>query len=333
MKISVIIPAYNAERELATTLEHLFRSDHDDFEVIVVDDASTDRTIHRAEQFPVTVVRQSPNGGAAKARNRGNQMANGEVLFFIDADVRVQENTLSLVRQTFESGPSVTAVVGAYTPEQPVPSFFSHFQNFYTWFNHDKCLDGPKGPITWFWTACGAIRRDVFTKMQGFREIYVGASAEDMDLGYRLTDAGQTIVLNKEIEVTHAHLHTLKSILRNNFKKAAAWGELHLRTERSERYKHGFTSIRNYLSMLLVALLFLSFLAMCWVPLSGVVALVSLLGIAAINHEFYALLRSSRGTGFMLRGFLFHIVATFAAGLGGTMAIIRRLTGREGEVQ
>ncbi|MBN2384845.1 glycosyltransferase family 2 protein [bacterium] len=332
MKISVVIPVYNAAQEIAVTLEHLLRSDYRNFEVICVDDASTDQTCDVVTRFPVRLERQNINSGAARARNRGSRVASGEILFFIDADVRIGPEVLGLIADAFAGDSAIAALVGAYTPEQPVPSFYAHYQNFYTFFNHDKCLKGPLGPISWFWTACGAIRRSVFEQMGGFREIYIGASAEDMDLGYRLSDAGYTILLNKKIEVVHAHHHSFKTILRNNIKKAAAWGELYLRKNWSGRYKHGFTSTRNYATMVLVALLTLALPAI-FLSHRAIVAGVIIVGaIILINQEFYRLMCRYRGVVFLIKAIPFHILATFCAGLGGIVAIFRRLTGREGDV-
>lgn len=331
MKISVIIPAYNAERDLPITLEHLFKSEYDDFEVIVVDDASCDQTAEAALRFPVVLKQLDVNGGAGHARNIGSRIATGEILFFIDADVWVKSDTLALINKTFETHDEIAAVVGAYSPEQPVANFFSHFQNFYTFYNHDKCSEVDQGYISWFWTACGAITKNVFEEMDGFREIYTGASAEDMDLGYRMSDKGYKILLNKEIEVTHSHHHSFRSILRNNIKKAAAWGELYLRKNWSGKYTHGFTSIRNYLTMILVAFFTISFVGSFVCPWSRGLLVVVLIGILVVNREFYGVLYSHRGAIFLLQAVLFHIIATFCAGLGGILAIVRRLIGQEGE--
>lgn len=331
MKISVIIPVFNAAGGIAQTLERLLQSRWGDREIIVVDDASTDETTADVERFPVTLVRLDRNGGAAVARNRGSHVATGEILFFIDADVWVTPETLTTLHQTFLEPPQPAAVVGCYSPAQPLVNFYSRFQNFYTWFNHDRCLTGDRGPITWFWTACGAIRREIFNRLGGFREIYTGASAEDMDLGYRLSDEGLTIVLNKALEVTHVHRHTFGSIRRNNMKKAAAWGELYFRKKAAGRYKHGFTSQRNFVTLILVALIGVTLplvAASAWFLL--ILALE--LGLVAFsNREFYDLMYRQQGLPFLVRAFAFHLLATFFAGLGALIAIQRLVLGKEGE--
>jgi glycosyltransferase involved in cell wall biosynthesis len=86
-RVSVVIPAYNAERFVAQTLESVLRQTYRDFEVIVIDDGSRDGTAAIAESFgtPVRCVRQD-NGGVSRARNTGIREAAGEYVAFLDAD-------------------------------------------------------------------------------------------------------------------------------------------------------------------------------------------------------------------------------------------------------
>jgi glycosyltransferase involved in cell wall biosynthesis len=85
MKISVVIPAYNAERFLPRCLASVFAQTLAPYEVIVVDDGSTDGTAQIAEELGATVVRRA-NGGAAAARNTGVRHATGEWIAMLDAD-------------------------------------------------------------------------------------------------------------------------------------------------------------------------------------------------------------------------------------------------------
>ncbi len=86
-RISVIIPAYNAEAYLAEAIESVLRQGHPDLEVLVVNDGSTDRTADILAGFGdrITVVTQE-NGGLSNARNVGIAHATGDVIGFLDAD-------------------------------------------------------------------------------------------------------------------------------------------------------------------------------------------------------------------------------------------------------
>src|SRR3990172_11059795 len=85
MRCSLIIPAYNAAGTIVACLAASMRQSipRDEYEIIVVDDGSTDNTGEAAESFPVRVIRQT-NGGPAAARNHGALLAKGEVLVFTD---------------------------------------------------------------------------------------------------------------------------------------------------------------------------------------------------------------------------------------------------------
>lgn len=102
MKVSVIIPVYNAEECLPVALESLKSQSFRDFEVVFVDDCSTDSTPAVIEAFqnesgiPCKIVRQKVNEGVAAARNKGLSTAEGEYLAFLDADDRMEPEELEI---------------------------------------------------------------------------------------------------------------------------------------------------------------------------------------------------------------------------------------------
>ena len=86
-RVSVIIPAYNAEPFIDETVRSALDQTHADVEVIVVDDGSTDGTLQRLVAFEhrITIVRRA-RGGVAAARNAGAERASGTWIAFLDAD-------------------------------------------------------------------------------------------------------------------------------------------------------------------------------------------------------------------------------------------------------
>ncbi|ETD72638.1 glycosyl transferase [Pelistega indica] len=89
--VSIIVPAYNAEKTLEKTLLSIQRQQHKNVEVLIVNDCSTDKTIEVAERFCLADSRfflfnQEKNAGVAAARNRGIKEASGEYVCFLDAD-------------------------------------------------------------------------------------------------------------------------------------------------------------------------------------------------------------------------------------------------------
>ncbi len=89
--ISIITPAYNAEKSIAKTIESVLAQTHTDWEMIIVDDCSKDNTYDVAKQYAdkddrIKVVKQEKNGGVASARNTALKLAKGDYIAFLDSD-------------------------------------------------------------------------------------------------------------------------------------------------------------------------------------------------------------------------------------------------------
>ncbi len=84
--VTVVIPAYNAERFLRATLESLRAQTFRDFQTVVVDDGSTDNTSGLVREYPEVRLVTQPNAGVAAARNRGVRETRSEWVAFLDAD-------------------------------------------------------------------------------------------------------------------------------------------------------------------------------------------------------------------------------------------------------
>ena len=95
MRFSIIIPAYNAEAYLQRCLDSIFAQEFDDYEVIVVNDGSTDGTVTLLEGYPQVKVIHQENHGMATARNRGIDKAKGEYILFVDSDDELMPHALS----------------------------------------------------------------------------------------------------------------------------------------------------------------------------------------------------------------------------------------------
>jgi glycosyltransferase involved in cell wall biosynthesis len=114
--VTVIIGAYNAERYLAEAIESVLVGTYRNFELIVVDDGSTDRTSEIAESYgePVSCIRQA-NGGMAASRNRAIPEARGDYLAFLDADDRFPPDKLERQLAVFDADPELDVVFGHVT--------------------------------------------------------------------------------------------------------------------------------------------------------------------------------------------------------------------------
>jgi len=232
VKATVIIPVFNGDQILRRCLEALSYSHFRDFEIIVVDDCSTDNSLQIAMDFGCQVISLKKRSGPAYARNRGAEVANSQLLVFLDSDVLCEPETLGRIIKPLEEG--WDACVGTYTPIPGYSNFFSIYKNVFIRYYH-----GTSGSrIDWFWTACGAIKKDAFNDLGGFSKFFSWKSVEDIDFGYRMTKMNYKIFLNKEAVVKHFHYFDFKDVLKNDFKKGRDWTYFNLTQNRSLSLKH-----------------------------------------------------------------------------------------------
>jgi glycosyltransferase involved in cell wall biosynthesis len=222
--VSVIIAARNAASHVEKCLAHLACCDA--HECIVVDDASTDQSWEVAQRAGIRVIRLNEHVGPARARNLGARAATGDILFFVDADVCVPQDSISRITQTFASDPELTAVIGSYDDSPDSLGFLSQYRNLLHCFTHQSSREN----ACTFWTGCGAIRKQTFIEFGGFDESYLRPCVEDIELGSRLVRAGKKIRLDKSLQVKHLKDWTLSNILRTDiFDRGIPWTELTMR--------------------------------------------------------------------------------------------------------
>jgi GT2 family glycosyltransferase len=224
--LSIIIPVYNGGPAFRRSLDSVLAHGDAAVEVIVVVDGGAnakDDSEAYARHRGVRVLCLPQNQGPARARNVGAQMARGEVLFFVDADVTIQADTIEQVRQMFRRHPDVDALIGSYDDQPGAGNFLSQYKNLLHHYTHQQARE----EASTFWGACGAIRRSLFLAIGGFNEAYRYPSIEDIELGYRLRAAGHRIRLCKHIQVKHLKRWGVRSLLRAEvFYRALPWTEL-----------------------------------------------------------------------------------------------------------
>ncbi len=189
--ISIIIPVYNGEGVIGRCLSSIYDSKIDiPFEIIVIDDGSTDNTAKIIQGTP-TICRyyKINKSGVAAARNFGIRKARGEILFFFDADVKLKNNTISSFLKHFQQDRDAYIIQGRWDKKSLIPTFSSRFlllkyiYNFNNLFNKKRHLE-----VATLETGCLAIRRDVFDHFSGFDERYKFSGGEEHEFGLRLLE-------------------------------------------------------------------------------------------------------------------------------------------------
>jgi GT2 family glycosyltransferase len=309
--ISIIVPVYNAPQALRECLSALSDSSGADAEIIVVDDASTDDTPAVAARMGVRLLRLTRNSGPAAARNYGARQARGDILCFVDADVVVGPEMVRHLRQLFAANPDVAAVFGSYDACPRAQGVVSQYRNLLHHFVHQH--GNPEAST--FWAGCGAIRRPVFEALGGFDEQrFPRPSIEDIELGYRLRQAGYRILLDKALQGTHLKRWTLCSLIRTDIlSRAVPWSRLMLERQHAPvdlNLKHG-QRLSGALVMLAFVLLPLSVLR---VELLGLAA-VALLAVLGLNRALYVFFVRQRGVGFAAACLPLHLLYFLYSGL------------------
>lgn len=165
-KISVIVPAYNEENYIEKTLQDIISQDYEeDFELIVVDNNSTDRTAEIAKKYGATVIHE-PKKGTRFAYDRGMRDAKGEILFLTNADSRIPKNWISTLIKYYND-PKLVGV-GSHIEFYSAP-FYVDWAWHLIWFVGEIALKlgllGVKERT--FWGPSLTCRKEVFLKVGG----------------------------------------------------------------------------------------------------------------------------------------------------------------------
>lgn len=213
--VSIIIPAHNAADHIVECIEAILRSEYKNYEILVVDDCSSDGTAELIRTLPCSIFRTKERSGPAGARNLGVQNAKGNMLLLIDADIVIKPHTIGQLLRAFLRKSSIAAVCGIYDRGLKYRNISSLYQRSY---NEYKRVFLPSfGP--YLSTAICCIPRALMEEVGGFHpHIY---TSEDYDLGIRLTSHGRVNFFDRSIEVTHNKHVSFAELIRQKFQYAA----------------------------------------------------------------------------------------------------------------
>jgi glycosyltransferase involved in cell wall biosynthesis len=317
--VSIIIPVHNESKYIKRCLDALIDSSYPTFEIITVDDYSTDDSIAFALRKGIKVLRLSSQSGPAFARNFGARHAKGDILIFIDSDVVVRRETIELIIASFQQNPDVAAVFGSYDDDPAEGNFISQYKNLFNHFHHQNS----NTEASTFWSGCGAIRKKVFEEMGGFNQrCYRKASIEDIELGYRIRKKGYRILLKKGLQVKHLKRWGFLSMLRTDiYRRAIPWSCLILKTKFMPKDLN--LQIHHIISAIIIALMILASLFMghakfyntSLTPVAGFFLLIFFINFLFLNRKLYAFYARRRGLCFMVRVIPCHFLYYFYSGM------------------
>jgi glycosyltransferase involved in cell wall biosynthesis len=187
--LSVIIPALNEEKYIASTLKSLAEQTCKDFELIVKDGLSVDNTVEIALEYADLVVSKRDTS-IGDARNQGARYAKGDVLVFVDADTSLDKNALELIAENFNHydivlllpkyGPKEEDIRFLPQPKKQLSRFLIGFENYWRHYV-DKFCGGLFMPVD----------SSTFKRIGGFERRL--RCSEDIEISYRLRRVGKVL--------------------------------------------------------------------------------------------------------------------------------------------
>ncbi len=252
---SVIIPAFNEEKVIARTLQALQKTDYKNFEILVIDDGSTDRTSEVVERLAqknkkIKIFKRA-NGGKAQAANFGLKKARGEIIIAIDADTLVSSDAISSLVRHFDS-PEVAAVCGNVEVGN-VKSPLTAFQaiEYVTSQNFDRRAFSALNCISVVPGALGAWRRSRVIEAGGWSE---DSLTEDADLTLTILRRGGRIVYEPKARGRTEAPETLGALLKQRFRWT--YGTYQCLWKHRSAFFHGSLGWAGLPNMLLFQIIF-----------------------------------------------------------------------------
>ncbi len=204
--VSVVICAYNAERTMRPCLESLKNLDYPNFEVVIVDDGSRDSTAEISMDFPEFRLIRQPNKGLSFARNVGMQAARGEIIAYTDSDCVVDQHWLTLMVRSMTENNFDGCGGPNYAPHED------------GWIEA-CCAASPGAPChvlvaedrAEHLAGCNMVfTRAALTKVGGFDPQFT-AAGDDVDVCWRMLDAGLKLGFSPAAFVWHFRRNTIKA--------------------------------------------------------------------------------------------------------------------------
>ncbi|UNP74626.1 glycosyltransferase [Bacillus nitratireducens] len=217
--VSVVIAAYNEEKVIAKTIRSILDSNYRDFEVIVVDDGSTDGTSKVMQEtfykHPKVRLIQKENGGKSSAMNLGFQQSRGEIIVTLDADTIIAQDAISLMIRHFEDH-NVAAVSGNVKVgnSRNLLTTWQHVE-YITGFNLERRAFDELNCITVVPGAIGAWRKKNVVESGYLSE---DTLAEDTDLTITFLRQGHRIVYEEKAYAYTESPEDVKSLIKQRYR-------------------------------------------------------------------------------------------------------------------
>jgi cellulose synthase/poly-beta-1,6-N-acetylglucosamine synthase-like glycosyltransferase len=323
--VSIVVPTYNAEGTIGPLLESLTQLDYPDYEVIIVNDGSRDKTREIVTRYPVRLIDQ-PNRGASAARDAGLRASSREIVAYVDSDVTVTRDWLRKIVQVF-SDPTVGAATGK--------TVFLRDERATSWLRSLDIERRNAGRKTFTRLANGpnsAFRRELLLNVGGFDPSWF--HAEDTEVSYRIWIQGYRIRYVPEAIVHHVPEGNWRTFYRKRYRDAKAFTRMLRKYSRSAILEDDFVTVSMkiqppFFLILIATALVTAFLQLTPYGSLALLCLFALFVFALLLNmpEAYAMVRASGRATFFFSGLGLGLLRGFAwgagLGAGGLRQVIR----------
>ena len=326
--ISIIIPMYNARVYIKECIENITNSENKDYEVIIVDDCSDDDSVKIARQMGCRLISLNLPQGPGAARNAGAKVATGEILFFIDSDIFIAKNTLTLIRESFEKFADISGVVGIYSLENGHHNAASRYKNLYV---HYEAQSKPDF-ISTFRSSVFAIKKRRFQELGGFDASLGRLPCEDWEFSIKASNRGLKFHLNRKMTVRHAKKINLLNLIKGDFMRTYNFARVFYRKRMMAKEYYAKSFIGSFVfpvTELVLPGISLSFFILSVALKSIAFSLLgtsALIGFFILEFPFIRYAKKYYGSIFLLKSFCFKymemLICEIAAPLGFVRGVI-----------
>lgn len=293
IRLSIIVPCFNASETLALCLNSIFAQIKEGDEVTVVNDASTDQSQEIIDRFPVKCLTNDRNLGAGVSRHKGVEASINDYLLFIDSDVVIKDGQLESIRQFLSFNPQVSLT--CLVDDNPKSNFHSDYKNLQL---HYHFLEAINNHQSYLYGSLFAIRKEDYLP---WPENLV---LEDVVYHSRLLTKNINTTVDPCFQVNHLKKYSLVSLFSYEHLMGKYYGVFKL-----SHISRPHSTHVQYVQLLSLAL---TFFTLCCVFISLPTSIMALFGILLINSSFLTFCLRKRGYIFLLKS-IFQIYISYLA--------------------
>lgn len=209
--VSILMPAYNAERFISEAIQSTLEQDYQNWELLILDDASTDRTLERIEHFideRIRIFKHEKNAGYLESCNELFALAKGELITFLDADDLQTHDRITLCINELKRDTSLGFVTSDNMRINEVGEVLSHQK---VKVDYEKMASDPNYEV-YFACASLIMRREALESVYGYHPFFRGIGGEDYHMIWELSRSAKGVHINKSL------YHYRKHVGQNQFR-------------------------------------------------------------------------------------------------------------------